>query len=82
MGGEPHQLGGTYYEPTLLTGINPSMMCYREEIFGPVAMTITCVFNLSYKKVSPNELIRYWYFLKDFQQRKKHSKSQMIQEAV
>lgn len=43
VGGEPHQLGGTYYEPTLLTGISPSMQCYREEIFGPVAMTITCV---------------------------------------
>lgn len=41
LGGEPHSLGGTYYEPTLLTEINPSMQCYREEIFGPVALTIT-----------------------------------------
>ncbi|CAL8095795.1 unnamed protein product [Orchesella dallaii] len=40
LGGEPHQLGGTYYEPTLLTGINPSMQAYKEEIFGPVAMTL------------------------------------------
>ncbi|ODM97287.1 Succinate-semialdehyde dehydrogenase, mitochondrial, partial [Orchesella cincta] len=41
VGGEPHQLGGTYYEPTLLTGINPTMQAYKEEIFGPVAMTLT-----------------------------------------
>jgi len=40
VGGQPHQLGGTYYEPTLLTGITPAMQVYREEIFGPVATKI------------------------------------------
>jgi succinate-semialdehyde dehydrogenase/glutarate-semialdehyde dehydrogenase len=40
LGGRPHSLGKTFYEPTLLADINPSMQCYKEEIFGPVAMTM------------------------------------------
>lgn len=36
-GGEPHSLGGNFYEPTLLTNVNPDMTCVKEEIFGPVA---------------------------------------------
>lgn len=36
-GGKPHALGGTYYEPTILTGMSDSMRIAREEIFGPVA---------------------------------------------
>ena len=38
VGGEPHALGKTYFEPTLLTNINPTMQCYKEEVFGPVAL--------------------------------------------
>ena len=37
LGGEAHPLGGTYYQPTLLTGIEPGMLCTREETFGPVS---------------------------------------------
>lgn len=33
-------LGERFYEPTVLTNINESMMCYSEEIFGPVAVCI------------------------------------------
>ncbi len=36
-GGQPHALGGTFYEPTLLAGATPAMRLAREEIFGPVA---------------------------------------------
>ena len=36
-GGRPHALGGTFYEPTVLTGVTPAMMVAREETFGPVA---------------------------------------------
>ena len=36
-GGQPHKLGGNFYEPTLLTGIKPHMRIFSEEIFGPVA---------------------------------------------
>ena len=36
-GGKQHSLGGTFYEPTVLTGVNPDMDIHKEEIFGPVA---------------------------------------------
>ncbi len=36
-GGRRHDLGGTFYEPTILTGVTAEMACAREEIFGPVA---------------------------------------------
>jgi succinate-semialdehyde dehydrogenase/glutarate-semialdehyde dehydrogenase len=37
LGGKRHALGGTFYEPTIITGVTPSMMVAREETFGPVA---------------------------------------------
>ena len=36
-GGKRHALGGNYYEPTIMTGADNSMLFAREEIFGPVA---------------------------------------------
>jgi len=36
-GGHRHALGGTFFEPTVLTGATPAMMVAREETFGPVA---------------------------------------------
>jgi len=36
-GGQRHALGGTFYEPTVLTGVTTAMMVAREETFGPVA---------------------------------------------
>ena len=36
-GGKRHALGGTFYEPTVLTGVNASMKVASEETFGPVA---------------------------------------------
>jgi len=36
-GGRRHALGGTFFEPTVLTGATPAMMVAREETFGPVA---------------------------------------------
>jgi succinate-semialdehyde dehydrogenase/glutarate-semialdehyde dehydrogenase len=36
-GGQRHALGGTFYEPTVLTRVTPQMMLAREETFGPVA---------------------------------------------
>jgi len=36
-GGKRHALGGTFYEPTILTDVTPQMRVAREEIFGPVA---------------------------------------------
>ncbi|MEM9395037.1 MAG: NAD-dependent succinate-semialdehyde dehydrogenase [Pseudomonadota bacterium] len=36
-GGTPHPLGGTFFTPTVATGINQSMKVSHEETFGPVA---------------------------------------------
>ncbi|HEY8353120.1 MAG TPA: NADP-dependent succinate-semialdehyde dehydrogenase [Sphingomonadales bacterium] len=36
-GGHRHQLGGTFFEPTILVGVTPQMKVAREETFGPVA---------------------------------------------
>jgi succinate-semialdehyde dehydrogenase/glutarate-semialdehyde dehydrogenase len=36
-GGKPSALGGTFYEPTVLTGVTQEMKVAREETFGPVA---------------------------------------------
>ncbi len=37
VGGERHALGGTYFQPTILTGVTSDMMVTNEETFGPVA---------------------------------------------
>ena len=36
-GGRRHALGGTFYEPTVLSEATPEMQVAREETFGPVA---------------------------------------------
>lgn len=37
VGGKPHELGGTYYQPTVIEGATLDMTIANEEIFGPVA---------------------------------------------
>ena len=37
LGGKRHALGGTFFEPTVLTDVTPQMDLAREETFGPVA---------------------------------------------
>ena len=36
-GGGPHEKGGTFFQPTVLTGATAEMDLYGEETFGPVA---------------------------------------------
>ncbi|MCE7902955.1 MAG: NAD-dependent succinate-semialdehyde dehydrogenase [Gammaproteobacteria bacterium PRO9] len=36
-GGKRHELGGTFFQPTVLVGATPAMKLAREETFGPVA---------------------------------------------
>jgi len=36
-GGRRHELGGTFYTPTILTNVTAEMRIAQEEIFGPVA---------------------------------------------
>ncbi len=37
LGGKAHALGGTFFEPTILTDVTPDMMVTQEETFGPLA---------------------------------------------
>ena len=37
LGGKRHALGGTFFEPTIITHVTPKMLVAREETFGPVA---------------------------------------------
>jgi succinate-semialdehyde dehydrogenase/glutarate-semialdehyde dehydrogenase len=37
VGGKTHALGGTFFEPTVLSGVTADMQVAREETFGPVA---------------------------------------------
>lgn len=40
VGGARHALGGTFYQPTVLTGVTEEMVVTAEETFGPVAPLI------------------------------------------
>uniref|UniRef100_UPI00358EA929 succinate-semialdehyde dehydrogenase, mitochondrial-like n=1 Tax=Myxine glutinosa TaxID=7769 RepID=UPI00358EA929 len=40
-GGKRHSLGGSFYHPTVLADVTPTMACATEEIFGPLAAVIT-----------------------------------------
>jgi len=37
LGGERHELGGNFFQPTILTNVTQDMQIAREETFGPVA---------------------------------------------
>ena len=37
LGGNPSELGGTFFEPTIVTGATPDMVFSQEETFGPFA---------------------------------------------
>jgi succinate-semialdehyde dehydrogenase/glutarate-semialdehyde dehydrogenase len=37
LGGKRHELGRTFFQPTVLTDVTPDMLCATEETFGPVA---------------------------------------------
>jgi succinate-semialdehyde dehydrogenase/glutarate-semialdehyde dehydrogenase len=37
LGGKRHALGGSFFEPTILTGVTTEMKVAKEETFGPVA---------------------------------------------
>jgi succinate-semialdehyde dehydrogenase / glutarate-semialdehyde dehydrogenase len=37
LGGKRHELGGSFFEPTIVTGVTPTMKVAQEETFGPLA---------------------------------------------
>ena len=40
IGGKRHALGGTYFEPTVVSDVAPGMLVMREETFGPLAPVV------------------------------------------
>jgi len=40
VGGQPHALGGQFFEPTIITGVSDDMLVVEEETFGPLAPII------------------------------------------
>ena len=40
LGGKRASIGGTFYEPTIITNVNENMLVSREETFGPLAGVI------------------------------------------
>ncbi|MEQ8603856.1 MAG: NAD-dependent succinate-semialdehyde dehydrogenase [Marivibrio sp.] len=40
LGGDPHELGGNFFSPTVLEGVDQDMEIANNEIFGPVAPII------------------------------------------
>ncbi len=50
-GGKPHTIGGTYFEPTIITGVTQDMMVATDETFGPLAPL--------FKFETENEVIEY-----------------------
>jgi succinate-semialdehyde dehydrogenase/glutarate-semialdehyde dehydrogenase len=41
LGGKRHEAGGTYFQPTVMTGVSTEMDLAHEELFGPVAAIST-----------------------------------------
>jgi succinate-semialdehyde dehydrogenase/glutarate-semialdehyde dehydrogenase len=39
-GGKAHELGGRFFTPTVISHIDESMLCMREETFGPLAPVV------------------------------------------
>lgn len=40
VGGARHELGASFFQPTVITGITPRTQIFNEEIFGPVAAIV------------------------------------------
>ncbi|WP_298500073.1 NAD-dependent succinate-semialdehyde dehydrogenase [uncultured Maritimibacter sp.] len=40
LGGARHDLGGTFFQPTLMTGVTQDMQVARDETFGPLAAVV------------------------------------------
>lgn len=64
IGGRRHSLGRTFFEPTILIDVSPSMVLAREETFGPVAAVQTFVDEddvVARANQTPYGLIAYVY---------------------
>jgi succinate-semialdehyde dehydrogenase/glutarate-semialdehyde dehydrogenase len=64
VGGDRHELGGLFWQPTVLTGATPDMRLFQEEIFGPVAPIVkfeTEAEAIDLANATPFGLASYFY---------------------
>lgn len=64
VGGARHARGGTFFEPTVLTGVTPDMAVCHNEIFGPVAPIVRFTDEadvIQYANDTPYGLAAYFY---------------------
>jgi succinate-semialdehyde dehydrogenase/glutarate-semialdehyde dehydrogenase len=64
VGGARHELGGLFYQPTVLTGATADMRLFNEEIFGPVAPIVkfeTEADAIALANATPFGLAAYFY---------------------
>lgn len=64
LGGARHACGGTFFEPTVLTGVTPDMAVCHNEIFGPVAPIVRFTDEaevIQYANDTPYGLAAYFY---------------------
>ncbi|MBI1868761.1 MAG: NAD-dependent succinate-semialdehyde dehydrogenase [Methylocystis sp.] len=64
VGGKRHPLGGTFFAPTVLSGVNEDMLIFHEETFGPVAPIIpfeTEADAIRLANATPYGLAAYFY---------------------
>jgi succinate-semialdehyde dehydrogenase/glutarate-semialdehyde dehydrogenase len=64
VGGARHELGGLFYQPTVLTGATAQMRLFNEEIFGPVAPIVkfdTEAQAIALANATPFGLAAYFY---------------------
>lgn len=64
LGGGRHARGGTFFEPTVLTGVTPDMAVCHNEIFGPVAPIVRFTDEaevIQYANDTPYGLAAYFY---------------------
>ena len=64
VGGARHDLGGLFYQPTVLAGATPQMRLFQEEIFGPVAPVVkfeTEADAIELANATPFGLASYFY---------------------
>ncbi|MET3665157.1 succinate-semialdehyde dehydrogenase/glutarate-semialdehyde dehydrogenase [Caulobacter sp. 1776] len=64
VGGDRHDLGGLFYQPTVLVDATPDMRLFQEEIFGPVAPIVkfhTEAQAIELANATPFGLAAYFY---------------------
>ena len=63
-GGQRHELGGNFFQPTVLSDVTRDMIICSQETFGPVAPLIRCVnvFSIRCVKCIFHKVCKMYFF--------------------